>query len=157
MNMKFKSFNPLVKDMPYYSAHAVIIYQNKALFNQEHEDFGFLLPGGRFDEEDLDKIGKIDEEELSESVLRRELNEELKPDSISFNQYLGWWPDDIITKGGKTYHVERMYFWKVDIEPKELESLRGRTPIPLIYLNAEEVESEILSPAMRQITKNSLS
>jgi len=139
--------------MPVYSAHAVIIYQKKTLFNQEHEDFGPLLPGGRFDKKDLDMIGKIMEEDLSANVLRRELNEELKPDRISVNQYLGYVPDDITTKSGKTHHVEKMYFWQVTIEPKELESLQSRTSVPLMYLNLAEIENKVRSPAMKKIIK----
>ncbi len=139
--------------MPVYSAHAVIIYQKRALFNQEHEDFGPLLPGGRFNKKDLDMIGKIMEEDLSANVLRRELNEELKPDRISVNQYLGCFPDDITTKSGKIHHIEKMYFWEVAIEPKELESLQSRTPVPLMYLNPAEIEIKVRSPAMKQIIK----
>jgi hypothetical protein len=137
--------------MPYFSAHAIVIHQNKALFNQEHEDFGPLLPSGRFDKEDFDLIGRVSEEDLSSNVVKRELKEELKPDIISLNQYLGCFSDDIATKSGKSYHIEKMYFWKVDIEPKELGTLQGRTPIPLMYLNSEEIESKTRSPAMKQI------
>jgi len=142
--------------MPYYSAHAVIVYQNRALFNQEHEDFGPLLPGGRFDKEDLDNIGRISEEEISKNVVLRELKEELKPDTISLNQYLGCFPDDITVKSGKTYHIEKMYFWQADIEPKELASLQTRISIPLMYLNLAEMESKVRSPAMEQIVRKFL-
>lgn len=143
--------------MPYYSAHAVIIYQKRALFNQEHEDFGPLLPGGRFDKEDFDKIGEINEKELSANVVLRELREELKPDFISLNQYLGCFVDDIVTKSGKSYHIEKMYFWQVGIEPKDLETLQRRTPIPLMYLNTEEMGSKVRSPAMKQIIRKCIS
>jgi ADP-ribose pyrophosphatase YjhB (NUDIX family) len=143
--------------MSYFSAHAVVIHQNKALFNQEHEDFGPLLPGGRFDKEDFGLIGKVREEDLSRNVVQRELKEELKPDIISLNQYLGCFSDDITTKSGKAYHIEKMYFWKVDIEPKELGTLQSRTPIPLMYLNSEEIKSKIRSPAMKQIVMEFLS
>jgi len=162
--------------MPYYSAHAVIRIGEGLLFNKEHEDFGYLLPGGRFeggDIKDLEASGLKKEKKISERVLARELKEELNASVIDLTKsvawqyssegarvyleiYYGWRPDEIKTKSGKTYHVDRMYFWGATIGPTMLSELQANAKAELRIMKISEIQAEVLSPAMRKIVEQAL-
>jgi 8-oxo-dGTP pyrophosphatase MutT (NUDIX family) len=164
--------------MPIYSAHAVIrMIRGRTnegyLFDKEHEDFGYLLPGGRFekiDAKDLEASGFRNEREVSKRVLVRELREELNALTIDLTEstswqhnnnesrvyleiYYGWKPDDIKTKSGKTYRVDRMYFWGATIGPTNLSALQKNAKPELRIMKIPEIQSEVLSPAMRKIVE----
>ena len=141
-----------------YSAHAIIRMNQVFLFNQEHEDFGYLLPGGKF--KDYNYVDFVyGEQKASEWVVLREIGEELgaKPADINFKlqKYLGWKPDDIKTKSGKTYHVDKMFFWTASVDTKiNFEELQARANIPLRRMSISEVKKEVLSPAMVQMVQD---
>lgn len=176
--------------MPIYSAHAVISPSNNVrsqefLFNKGHEDFGYWLPGGRFEEmdiKDLEASGFKREKEISARVLIRGLKEELKASTLDLTgsvrcdydemlldysssissavleTYYGWKPDDIRTKSGKVCHIDRMYFWGTTvyflgqaIGLKPLSELKGYAKSELRIMGIPEIQSEVLSPAMKKI------
>ncbi|RLI97871.1 MAG: hypothetical protein DRP00_03250 [Candidatus Aenigmatarchaeota archaeon] len=139
--------------MALYSSHAIIVMSRRYLLNKEHEEFGFLFPGGKFTDNDVRRAKSEGWYKVSREVLERKLREELNPTKILIGDLVEVLPDEIVTENYRFYPIEQMWFYLADIEPHNFYELKRRTSIPLRLMSRKEIEKEVISNAMKKVLK----
>lgn len=136
-----------------YSSHGIIVISRKYLLNKKHEEFGYLFPGGEFIQRDVEKAKKYGWNEISKEVLERKIREGLNPTKILIGNLIEVLSDEIVTKNNRTYFIDQIWFYHVDIEPNTIYDLQKRSSIPLRLMSRKEIEKEVISSAMKKILK----
>lgn len=145
--------------MQYFSSHAIVMFRDFVLYNEDNPDMGPMPPGGLFSDIELRELSKIDPKdemrrmELSKKVLQRELLEEmyLKPE---IDLFLGYVEDTSFAgNSGKIYHYDGMYFWRVDFPSLDTGAISLQTGIVHDYMHISEIDERIKSEAVKNIIR----